>query len=120
MQINDIKKLESDLRELIQKHLPSELANYAVNFFKENFKRQGWAGKTFERWQATKTKRNIFGKSEGILIQSGNLKKSIRIQRIMPTGFIIAAGNQKIPYAQIHNEGGYIFPKVTPLSRKFF
>lgn len=118
--INDIKQLELELQQLMRKQLPAELANYAVNFYKENFKRQGWAGTKFERWKKTQTKEQKFGKSSGILVGTGNLKKSIRINKLTPYGFVISAGNQKVKYATIHNEGGYLYPRITAKSRKFF
>lgn len=118
MQISDFKNLEKDIKKLLSKQLPTELANHAVNFFKESFTRQGWAGKSFKRWQKTRTKSQTFGKNSGILIQSGNLKKSIRISKLNSAGFVIRAGNQKVTYASIHNQGGYI--SVTPKSRRFF
>lgn len=118
MQINDLKNLEKDLQRLLKKELPVILANDSVNFFKENFRVQGWRGKSFKRWKNTKSKFQRFGKNPGILIESGNLKKSVRATKIGAGGFIIVAGNQKVPYAKIHNEGRKI--RITKKSHKFF
>ena len=118
MQINGLKNLEKELRRLIDKELPTILANQSVNFFKGNFDVQGWRGKTFKRWKNTRIKVQKFSKNPGILIESGHLKKSIRAVNISAGGFKVVAGNQKVPYAAIHNEGGKI--KVTQKSRKYF
>lgn len=120
MQGFDIKKFETEFTNLLHKQLPIILANYTANFFKENFRRQGWAGKSFKAWKNTKSKSQKFGHSSGILIGTGNLKKSIRTNSVSSNGFRIIAGNQNVPYASVHNDGGTVNPKVTEQSRKFF
>lgn len=90
-----------------------EIAIEAINFFKESFDNQGFTDKTLVPWRRTKSgKDNRFGqKSQGILIQSGELKDSF--------DYSIANGVINIfntaSYAKTHNEGGTIkHPGGTP------
>jgi hypothetical protein len=79
------------------------IAQEGVNFFKDSFRNQGFTNNTLIPWRRTKHKQNQFGKkSQGILIRSGRLMRSIfasertikRITISVPT-----------PYAQVNNEG---------------
>lgn len=87
-----------------KKTLPQAIGTEAVNFAKDNFRRQGFQDIGVRKWKKRKpgSQRN---KGRGILIDTGKLKRSIRITRI--TGSRVYIGSNVI-YAQIHNEGGRI------------
>ena len=74
-----------------------------VNFFKQNFRRQGFLDTSLTPW----SKRSLtIGSDRGVLIHSGKLRDSIHavsrgIDRIIYQ-------TDPLAYAKIHNEGGYI------------
>lgn len=62
-------------------YAPGLLSNYAVNFFLDSSKRQGWMGNSLELWAR---RRNNKGRNSGRanLIDTGRLRRSIRISYI--------------------------------------
>jgi phage gpG-like protein len=83
---------------------PRYVGNMAVNFYKDSFKRQGYIESTsIKRWD--KRKNNTKGKGRAILVKTGRLRRSIRIIR-SGLGFVVVGSD--VPYARIHNEGGWI------------
>lgn len=115
MEVNDKK-----LKEIIGKYqslkrkLPRIVGQVAVNFTKDNFRRQGFLdGGRVNKWK----KRRDTGdkKSRSILVQSAKLKRSIRIVRSTQDEVLIGSD---VPYAQIHNEGGV--QQITKKQRDFF
>ena len=81
--------------------LPREIGLLAVNFSKDRFRAGGWYDKTFLPWKARnpKAKRNS---GRAILVQSGSLRRSIRVVRV--TNDSVTIGSD-VPYAKAHNEG---------------
>lgn len=84
--------------------LPLVLANAAVNWTLENFKRQGWEN---GRQPWPKRKRET-AKTRGkpILVQSGRLRRAVQV--VPMGGGQMGFGVLGVPYARIHNEGGQI------------
>lgn len=84
-----------------------------VNFFKQNFRRQGFLDGSLTPW----AKRSLSISSDrGVLIQSGKLRDSIHaVSNGMNN---ISFQTDPLPYAKIHNEGGYII--VTERMRRYF
>lgn len=78
-------------------------------FFKLSFTKQGWEDKVFLPWQARKgsNTRKLGEKKQGraILIQSGALRRSVRVVK-RGRNFVVIGSS--LPYAKIHNEGGTI------------
>ncbi len=81
--------------------LPQIVEETAVEFTKENFVNKSFDGKP---WPQTK-RPNPKG---SLMVRSGALLNSIRPVETSPRRVLIAAGNSKVPYARIHNEGGVI------------
>lgn len=120
------KKLE-DLLSQIEKpladtlrNLPPILGNEVVNFAHDNFDRQSFNGIA---WQKRKNptkwgKRDDEGWS--LLIQTGKLRRSIRVSQILQDRVIITAGGADVPYAKAHNEGvsGMVEQNVKPFTRR--
>ncbi len=81
--------------------LPPILGNEAVNWVKDNFRRQGYPDKSFTAWKprAANAKRNA---GRGILINTGRLSRS---PRIMSTGVNRVDIGVDVPYAKAHNDG---------------
>ena len=83
--------LQSNYREKVQKELPKIIAQEAKDFFTDNFAKEGWEDKGFQRWQepqrrlkgsrARKKNEKKGRKIENeppILVQSGRLKNSLQ------------------------------------------
>lgn len=86
--------------------LPRLLARDMLNHSKASFRNQGFTDAALSPWAKrkrpnkadTRTKR-----SRAILIDSGNLRKSVRIRH---AGFrVIRVGSYGLPYASRHNQG---------------
>lgn len=98
--MNGIKsKMKTAIRSL-----PKVLGNEAVNWSKASFDRQGFLDNSTQPWQPRKkaTRRNS---GKAILVQSGRLRRSIRIINSSDTTVVIGTD---VPYARIHNYGGVI------------
>ena len=99
--------LEKDFQAFQQKvkdnlkRFPVLSASEAQNFFLDSFKKQAWFGETNEVWKRRKptAKRN---KGRALLVDTGRLKRSIRIKQASWSGVIIGSDVQ---YAGVHNEG---------------
>src|SRR5690606_9544636 len=87
--------------------MPNVIAETATEFFQDRFKTQEWDGVP---WQALKPKYAAKkGRGRGrILTASGLLQRSIRPSVVTAQRVVISAGNSKVPYARIHNEGGQV------------
>ncbi len=96
--------------------LPIVVGNEIVNFSKESFNKQGWHDNTFMPWR--KRKGNLKkSKGRAILVQSGRLRRSIRVTR--NTGNTVVVGSD-VPYAKIHNEGFFGSQSVKAHTRNRF
>lgn len=114
-------KRELDLDPLIkefkrqQGKLPRVLGNSAVKFFRSNFDREGFLDRTTTKWKPrTYTAR---GGPKKTLQVTGALKRSIRVKSAVFGRIII--GTYGVPYAEIHNTGGVVRPRVTNRMRGF-
>jgi phage gpG-like protein len=97
--------------------LPRKVAILAVNVAKENFRKQGFTDKSFEPWKKRKVQRKgtKARQSGAILVDTGRLKRSIRVISINAKSARIGTD---VPYAQIHNEGGKINANVSITAHK--
>lgn len=84
--------------------LPKVLGNEAVVWTKESFNRQGWLDGSTQLWQPRKSRKRKFA-GKAILVQSGRLRRSIRV---ISTGQTSVVFGSDVPYAAIHNYGGTI------------
>lgn len=100
-----------------KKRLPRFVGVLAVNFFKENFTRQGFAHQPFIKWKERKVYLKKEKSQRSTLIKTSALRRSIRI--IQTSQNKVQVGTM-LPYAQIHNEGGTIVQKPTFKQRIYF
>lgn len=84
--------------------VPNIIAETATEFYQDRFKTQEWDKIP---WQPLKPSYAVKkGRGRGrILTASGLLQRSIRPSIVKPSQVRISAGNSKVPYARIHNEG---------------
>ena len=84
--------------------MPARVGTCAVNFSKQRFVQQNWHDTTLEPWKPrSRTRRGGERRQSGaILVDSGRLKRSIRVVSADSNRVIIGTD---VPYAEIHNEG---------------
>lgn len=101
--MKDFSKLVDDLTTAIET-IPQRVATEAVNFSKERFQEQAWKDEGKEAWKKRKTRRRGGAKRQkgAVLVDSGRLKRSIRIISVSKDRVVIGTD---VPYAEIHNEG---------------
>jgi len=104
--VADLAAQLKDINDLIRK-LPQWAGREAVNFYTDSWRRQGYINTSMEKWAARKSE-DKWGKpskkkkkSRAILIQSGQLRRSIRYKVSGNTINVFT----DVPYAQVHNEG---------------
>lgn len=93
-------KLRGRITELLDS-LPMILGNEAVNFSLDRFRQSNWIDNTTQPWAKRRpgAKRD---KGRAILVDSGRLRRSIRIISIKPGEVKIGTD---VPYAAAHNDG---------------
>lgn len=101
---NDLGKDFQNFYKKVQQNLsrfPLLAASEAQNFFLDSFRQQAWMGERTEPWAKRKenAKRN---KGRALLVDTGRLKRSIRIKQANWSAVVIASD---VPYASVHNEG---------------
>lgn len=114
--MSDLKSKTSELKRFMQ-GAPKKAGVILVEEFNQNFKRQGYVNKggVFVPWKprrsearvrfGTTGKRNLSRKSKesrAILVQSGNMKRDIRIKSATHDTVTIV---NTMPYAKRHNDG---------------
>lgn len=95
--------------------LIQQTAGIALNFFKNSFRNQGFTDTALKKWP-----KRIGGpknKGRALLVNSGALKRGLRIKRADATSAVVGV-DDAVKYAEIHNDGGEI--PLTPKMRRFF
>lgn len=94
------------LSENLLEDVPDIIAETATEHFKERFQKKEFDGNP---WPAAKVPK----RAGSLLVESGNLVNSIRPAYVGKDKVVISAGNDKVVYAQVHNEG-YQGPVTIP------
>lgn len=116
--MNNQQSLEAwfaNFEHRISTEVPSLLAETATEYFKESFAKKSFDGLA---WQDTKKP----VKRGSLMVRTGQLMGSIRPSLVSADRVTISAGSSKVPYAQVHNEGGIITrkPRSETFQRKRF
>jgi phage gpG-like protein len=93
-----------------------EMAVEAQQFFDENFDKQGFQGRSVDKWP--KRSKGARRNSRKILIDTGALRNSIHIRKQRFEEIVIAA--EGVSYARAHNYGATITVQVTPKMKRYF
>lgn len=104
-----IDKFFNKIDNHVKKHFPPMVAETATEHYKQAFIDKAWNGTP---WPSYKNKARE-PRRGSLMMRSNNLFRSIRPSSITPQRVVISAGNSKVPYAKIHNEGGVINKTVT-------
>ncbi|MBE0649661.1 MAG: hypothetical protein IH595_02360 [Bacteroidales bacterium] len=110
MTIDELNQYFEQLPDKVLDGAAHIVAETATEYYKEAFTKKEFGGKPWEPNKHPKQKGSL-------MIESGNLMNSIHPAVISPGKVVISAGNDKVPYAQIQNEGGTTHPTVTPKMR---
>ena len=105
----DIKELERYLKALPDRILPEAaeiVAETATEYYRETFRKKAFDGNP---WTPAKVQK----RTGSLLIDSGAMMNSIRASSVSPEKVVISAGNEKVDYARVHNEG-YSGPVTVP------
>ncbi len=98
MTIEELNKYFGGLEEELMAGIPDIIAETATEYFKESFSLKEFDGKA---WVAAKKPK----KTGSLMIESGNLMNSIHPAVVSRDRVVIQAGNDKVDYAKVHNEG---------------
>lgn len=109
----DVLAKIDELAANIREQAPQIVAETATSYYKERFTEKSWDG---EPWTPAK---HPPGRGS-LMVRSGALMRSIRPTLVSATEVRIGAGNDRVPYARIHNEGGVIRQVPTAKQRRFF
>lgn len=93
-----LKALRLDMQEVANLS-----AATGVSYFKGAFRSKAFDGKAWARAKIDEAGKRRRG---SLMVQSAALMNSIRTAEITPKRVVWSAGNDKVPYAQVHNEGG--------------
>jgi phage gpG-like protein len=99
----DGREMQQNIKKELKKAI-RKITNTTVNHYKSSFRNQGFAGDN-AKW---KPRKNI-DQGRAILVQSGDLRRSIKGTN---QGNNIIISSDK-PYAEIHNQGGTINTTVS-------
>ena len=91
------REIETIMDEICEESA-SLIARDATEYFKERFTEKEWDGTP---WPPAKSPK----RSGSLLVKSSALLNSIRPTEVTKDRVVITAGNQKVTYAQVHNEG---------------
>lgn len=115
MDFNDLGNYLTSLPDKILDDASQIVAETATEYYKDRFKEKTFDGNP---WAPAKVPR----RNGSLLIDSGNLLNSIRPAYIGRDKVVISAGNDKVGYAQVHNEGysgSVIVPAHVRRTRKY-
>ena len=110
MKIDDLDKYFAELPDKVLDGAAHIIAETATEYYKGAFTRKEFGGKPWTPNKHPKQKGSL-------MVDSGNLMNSIHPAVVSPQKVVISAGNDKVPYARIQNEGGTTHPTVTPKMR---
>lgn len=106
----DFSKIERKARTALERSLIL-IGNTAKNHFIQSFRNQGFDDKSVQKWQPrkrntykTKGGRIVDDSTRAILVKSGDLRRSIKLDTVNKANLKIVISSD-LPYAKIHNEG---------------
>jgi phage gpG-like protein len=84
--------------------VPHVIAETATEYFQESFQKQSWDNQPWQPLSPSYAARKTRSKGR-ILTRTAALQRSIRPTVQQPAKVTITAGNSKVRYARVHNEG---------------
>lgn len=87
--------------------VPNIIAETATEYYQDRFNKEEWDGVAWKPLNKEYASKKTRGAGR-ILTASGILQRSIRPTTVSSSRITISAGNSKVPYARIHNNGGRV------------
>lgn len=100
MKINIEKELIGLKNEILEA-VPDIIAETAIEYFQDTFRLKAFDGTPWPDFSPGYRHRT----NGSLMIDSAALLNSIRPSLVSRERVVISAGNEKVPYAQVHNEG---------------
>ncbi|MBQ9887745.1 MAG: phage virion morphogenesis protein [Bacteroidales bacterium] len=114
-----LQKILKDLRNLVDRKIPVATGKFAKDHFQDNFRKGGFVNNGLQPWPPAKRLSSgdtSAAAQHGTLLSSRNhLFSSIKYR---PGTAQVTIFNDVI-YAEIHNEGGTVHPRITPKMRRY-
>lgn len=114
-----LKKVLQDLHTLVNRKIPVATGKIAKDHFQDNFRKGGFVNGGLQPWPPAKRLSSgdtSAAAQHGTLLSSRNhLFSSISYR---PGTAQVTIFND-VAYAEIHNDGGTVHPKITPKMRRF-
>lgn len=98
-----IPKEKLDKLQVDMQQVADIAAVTGVSYFKSSFRTKGFDGNPWPKAKESKSKK---AKRGSLMVKSAALMNSVRTAEATKEKVVWAAGNDKVPYAQVHNEGG--------------
>ncbi len=98
---NSIRKDLEELKDKVLDAMPRIVASTAVDYFQDTFGEKAFDGKKWPGFSSGYKHRT----NGSLMIDSAELMNSIRPTRMERNVVEVSAGNDKVNYAQPHNEG---------------
>lgn len=98
MNINELNDYLQSLPDEILSDAAEIIAETATEYYRSTFRKKAFDGNPWVPAKVPKT-------TGSLLIDSGAMMNSIRPAVVTPEKVVISAGNDKVDYAQVHNEG---------------
>lgn len=109
----DVRRKIESLADNVKRYAPGIIAETATEHYKERFRKKDWEGVPWTDLKHPNPKGSL-------MVRSGSLLSTIRPTLVTDREVRIGAGNAKVPYARIHNEGGTIKQTPTAKQKRFF
>lgn len=98
--MNVTDELAQKIKQVMENKLPEVVAEEAAEYSRTRFSEKAFDGKP---WKPVSPK---YKPRRGtLMVRSSELLKSIHVSQVTPQKVVISAGNSKVPYARVHNEG---------------
>ncbi|NJB36379.1 phage virion morphogenesis protein [Croceivirga sp. JEA036] len=107
MKSKNQKKIDGFFAQFDQRFvaaIPNIVAETATEYFKQRFTEENWDNVPWPSLNPKYAQKKTAGRGR-ILTRNGFLVNSIRPSTVSLKRVVITAGNSKVPYARIHNEG---------------
>lgn len=115
-----LSRMRAQIEDAVRHRAPVKIGREASDMFKENFRRSGYQGNGFTPWAITRRQQSGGKDADSqygpLLSRQPHLMPSVQY---IPGDASVVISNP-LPYAQIHNDGGTIYPTVTPALRAHF
>lgn len=100
---DQINNFFAEFNKFFDEAAPLIIEETAIEYFKESFISKSFDG---EKWPALS--KNYKPKRGSMMVRTSALVNSIRPVVTTPSRVLISAGNSKVSYAKVHNEGGLV------------